>query len=439
MKAKKLIAVSAALVMCTSFVPTFTAMPVSATEAVEIPETTGIAEISETQNVSGFRIIPTLITNDGTKAYTMVNVSYLNKGAEKLAKDDNLTLAFRIKDGDKWYGWTPVDAYVGDQRGGMFNLIQDYSSDEMQFCVTKQPYPKIPAYSVDLSQEGMHEELSEPVLLNNPDENKLYKPAPSVIKATPSVQSRFHLGKQKTTRVTAKYGEQLEQTGPVSVTVSTNPEALGYKVSNVSFENASEQVTTGDITWQRDYATVSFDMEFDDVYDAHMADYVMHVNGLVGVNSGKAPKTFGYTTSLYDCMGEVAPFCNDSWGGPNQKVYMSQPVRIADEAIDLNTFDFNRNNYDQFTTNVFLVAERADGTEATFALKYNHVQGVQKLRQYQYRATLATPYPQGFNARLTDVKFRAYKFINNKGEAMKRLELPTRITEKGLEVSQRSF
>lgn len=435
MKAKKLIAVSAALLMCTSFVPSFTAMPVSATEAVEVPDT---VEVAETQNISGFRIVPTLITNDGSTPYNIINVSYFGKGAEKLAEEDNLTLAYRIKYRGQWYGWTPVDAYVRDQGGGKFNLLYNDSSDEIQFCVTSQPYPKIPAYSVDLSQEGMNEEISEKIVLNNAEENKLHNPAPHPIKTTPSVQTRFHLGKQKTTRVTAKFSEQLEQTGPLGVTVSTNPSALGYKVSNVSFENASEQVTTGDITWQRDFATVSFDLEFDDVYDAHMADYVLQVDGLVGVTSGKVPNSFGYTTSFYDCMGEIAPFCN-GWGGPNQKVFMSQPTRIADYAIDLNTFKFHRDNYDQFTTNVFLVAEKPDGTEATFALKYNHVQGVQKLRQYQYRATLATPYPEGFNARLTDVKFRAYKFINNKNEPTKRMELPTRITEKGLEVSQRSF
>lgn len=429
MKAKRLIAVSAAIIMCTSFVPAFTAMPVSAAGTEE----------NQSTDASGFRIVTTDVKSDGSsKPYTLINVSYLGMGAGKLAKEDGSTLAFRIMDHGKWYAWTPVDAYVGDEKGGLFNLIQDYSSDEVQFCVTKQPYPKVPAYNVDLSQEGMNEAISDPVILNNSEENKAYKPAPYIIKATPAFTSTFNVSKQKTAKVTLKFSEQLEQTGPLSVSVSTKPKGLNYSISNVSFQNGSENVTVGDVNYKSDYATVTFDMELDDVYDAQFADYYMQLNGLVGITSRKVPNSFGYTTSFYDCMGQIAPFCS-GWGGPDQKIYMSQPLPVSDTAIDPQTFDFNRNNYDQFTTNIFLVAQRGDGKEATFALKYNHANGVEKLRQMQYQATLAVPYPDGFNARETNVTFHAYKFINKKGEATKRIELPTRITDKGLEVSQKTF
>lgn len=424
MKAKKLIAALAVIMMSMSVAPAYATTPVSA------------AEIVDNQNISGFTINLDEVKEGSDDQYTSIEVSYFGKGAERLEEEDGLTLAYRVKYRGEWFGWTPVNAYVTDEKDGKSTVIQDYVSDEVQFCVTKQPYPKIPAYSVDLSEEGMNEAITEPVTLNNPEENKLYNPAPYVIKATPVFTSTFNILKNKTAKVTLKFSEQLKETGTPSVSVTTTPGLLNYEVSNISVENGSENVTTGDINWQRDYAIVSFDMELDDVYDAQFAEYKFQVNGLEGVTSGKAPNSFGYTTSFYDCVGQIAPFC-EGWGSIDQKIYMSPSLTVADYAIDPNNFYYDKNDYNQFTTNVFLVAVREDGKEGTFALKYNQSQAVDKLRQ-NYQATLAVPYPEGFNARQTNVEFRAYKF-NNKDGAVTVTELPTRITEKGLEVSQNTF
>lgn len=424
MKAKKLFAVTAAIMMCASFVPALRTTPVSAAEITTNEKTT-----------DGFKIYPELV-KEGNEQYTNIKVSYFGKGAEKLAKEDGLTLAYRVKYKGKWFSWTPIDAYVPDQKDGKSNIIQDYVSDAVQFCVTKQPYPKIPAYKDDLSKPGMHEDISAVVDLNNSDENKAYMAAPYVIHATPTFTSTFNVSKTKTAKVTLKYDEQLQAVGTPSITVSSDTEFLNHKVSNVTFKNGSEDVTTGHINWKRDYSIVSFDMELDDVYDAQFAIFNFKVNGLEGIDSHKAPNSFTYTTSFYDCKDQIAPFCYN-WGSIDQKVYMSPSLEVADNAIDPNNFYYNKYDYNQFTTNVFLVAEKQDGTSGTYALKYNHAQAVDKLRK-NYQATLAVPYPKGFNARQTNVKFRAYKFENKNG-AVTYKELPTRITEKGLEVSQGTF
>lgn len=424
MKAKKLFAVTVAAIMCATIAPTIKPMPVSAAEA------------ATDKQADGFKIYPELV-KDGNDQYSNIRVSYFGKGADKLAKENGLTIAYRIKYKGKWFSWTPLDAYVSDQKDGKSTILQDYSSDAIQFCVTRQPYPKIPAYSKDLSQDGLHEDISEQITLNNPDENKEYVAPPYVISATPVFTSTFNVSKTKTARVTLKYDEQLQAVGTPDITVTSDPDTLNHEVSNVKFENGSENVTTGDINWTRDYSIVSFDMTLDDVYDAQFANFNFQITGLEGVNSHKAPNSFGYTTSFYDCKDQVAPFCYN-WGSMDQVIYMSPSVQVADYAIDPSNYYYNQNAYDQFTTNIFVIAEKPDGTAGTFGLKYNQSQAVDKLRQ-NYQATLAVPYPKGFNARQdSDVTFRAYKFENKDG-AVTAKELPTRITDKGLEVSQNTF
>lgn len=428
MKTKKLFAIAASLMMCGSLTTALTTTPVKAADTTIVKQD------------SGFKIFPELVKN-GADQYTKIKVSYFGKGADKLEKEDGLTIAYRVKYKGKWFSWTPLNAYVSDQKDGKSSIIQDYVSDEVQFCVTKEAYPKSPSYKEDLSKDGYHEEITSAIALNNPDENKAYIAAPYVIHATPTFTQTFNVLKSKTAKVTLKYDEQLKVNGIPGVTVTTNPKYLNNKVSNLTFKNGSENVKTGDIVWKRDYSVVTFDMELDDVYDAQFADFTFQINGLVGVNSQKAPNNFTYTTSFYDCKEQVAPFCY-SWGSMDTKIYMSPSYNVADVAINPYNFYYSKYNFDQFTTNVFVVAEREDGKAKTVALKYNQSQAVDKLRG-KFQATLAVPYPEGFNARQTNVKFKAYKLENmNEGSIdakIKVTELPTRITDKGLEVSQGTF
>lgn len=429
MKTKKLLAVATSIMMCTSFATAFTSSPVFAAETT-----------SNTQTENGFQIYPELVRK-GNDQYSNIRVSYFGKGADKLEKEDGLTIAYRVKYKGKWFGWTPLNAYVSDQKDGKSTIIQDYVSDEVQFCVTKQPYPKIPAYTQDLSKAGYNEAITAPIALNNPDENKAYSPAPYVIHATPAFTQTFNVSKTKTAKVTLKYNEQLKVDGTPSVTVSATPASLNSKVSNLTFKNGTENVQTGDIHWQRDYSIVTFDMQLDDVYDAQFANFNFQINGLVGVNSQKAPNSFTYTTSFYDCKDQISPFCY-SWGSMNTKIYMSPSQPIADVAINPYNFYYSKSNFDQFTTNIFLVAQKDNGQATTVALKYNQSQAVAKLDQ-NFQATLAVPYPDGFNPNQSNVTFHAYKLVNeDEGSIDAKInvtELPTRITSKGLEVSQGTF
>lgn len=66
-------------------------------------------------------------TYDDGYEYNVLQISYNGKSAEKLAREDGLTIAMRCRYEGQWYAWTPLDAYSSESQDGSYSVIDSFA------------------------------------------------------------------------------------------------------------------------------------------------------------------------------------------------------------------------------------------------------------------------------------------------------------------------
>lgn len=397
----------------------FTTLAVTQTAFAE-PQTvfSGNGFVIGTEEVKG---------NDGF-TYTNVYTSYYGKSAELLSETENLNIAVRTYYNGTWNGWTPLEAYTGETADRSASILNSFNNQGLQFCVTDQPFPTTKlTFDHELSEAGYHIAISEPVMLDVPLENQQYQAPPYIASVTPAVTSTFNLASNgRTAHITAIYDQPLKATGDISVTVETPGVDVSTATSNLKWENITHR--------DQPASRVEFDVTFDESYNSQFAAHNFYLNNLVGESSGKQPNKISYMTTFYDCSEVYG--CDDNNGSAGSIIHMSQSRELGDGTIVLGE-DFINLDYfglESFDTNILLEAQNGSSSKI-FVLKYNYINSVAKLNA-GYQATLAVPYPQGFDG---NSSFKAYKFMKGTDGNYVGQELATRISSQGLEVSHGTF
>lgn len=392
--------------------------------AMVLGSTTVAAADTLAASKDGLEIRTDKTTDEEGLTSTAMYISYNGKSAEKTAREDGLTIAMRMMYGGQWYAWTPVDAYSAESEDGSCSYLESFKGEGFQYAVTNAAYPSSPSYPEDLSQAGLNIAITDPIYAEVPQENTEYKAAPYIIDAAPAVTSNFHLENTASTHVTVVYDEALEATGEVSLAVDTSPASLSYTTSNLKWQNSTAN--------GKEICTIEFDLTFDNSYNGQFAVYSFNYNNLVGVHSRKSPNSLKYTTSFYSCSEVYG--CDNNNGSASEILHMSPSDYVGHGSIDLDSYQYDPSIFGNFQTNVLLVADNGSGSDI-YVLTYNYVESVQKINK-GYKAIMAVPYPEGHGS---ESKYTAYKFMKQSDGSYRGLELPTKITAKGLEVNHNNF
>lgn len=359
--------------------------------------------------------------------YTEYTYSYNGMGIKEMSKlATPLHMAMRLSpDGNTWFGWSDMEMYYGKE-SSQANL---WYNGYVQFAVTEKAMDGIVSYNTDLSQEGNHIALSEAYRITESLGNSNYVAPPYAIEGTPSLTSVIAPEDQT---ITITYDENLKPDGnPISVTVIGNDtKHLDYNVGdgNVSWENGSEDVKVGNIEWTRETCKVTFQFNPDKTYNSQYQTYRFQINGLVGENSEKAPKSVGYVTYF-------------SPSGSCQNMHAVANIdNTVEQSFDPSNYVYNSSDWNSNGLGILLVATKEDGTTSLSDMSLSCKLSNERVRNGEIRVTIGVGYPDGFDPRYDgDVTFKAYRFVQNADGSSQAVELPCSQTDLGLRIVQERF
>jgi hypothetical protein len=363
-----------------------------------------------------------------------IEVSYNGKSYNTL-KEEGLYLAYRMDFGEDY--WTTVEYSMVSDDGTFSRFNAGTNFSKIQFAVFKVA----PNFAEDFYQGTQSSDyVATSAQIENGVTNRYYAP-PFASSTTPGVSGDLDPVPDEPYETTIVYDEVLQRVEGEEITVTVvkrdGSAWSGAKVENVKWDGKS---------------TLTFKFTPDGAYGA--ADQLIHVTGLVGVDSKQTPNnvSFRFTRKAVVC----SKVYND--GRLWMSVYGS-PVPVADQ-------DLSQDNYiNQIPTNqrsqLMLVASKPDDSQstemindatealggdssaimssATFSIDLVLCGCVQTVPDGSYMQ-VGFGFPDGYGPEDAGVTFKVYHYKQDAdGNITGIEEVPCVITEYGLVATVQSF
>lgn len=419
------------------------------------PDITGQGHLyQEVSNANGLKVMYNGDAIDGELQTGMYKVSYNGMGAGESIKHGKYMLMRTTKfyensnrwEYDKW-GYLLPDVYMFTDTETEV-ILSIPNADYVEFAVTSEA-----PGNYNGNEGGSIENLSfhgDPLLfdaytemLYNP--NGTYDAPPYVSKATPALTARVVVG--RTHHVEIIFDEMLQ--------LAEGAAGAGIDVSILD-ENttALENCKVENFAWDGN-STVTFNFTPSPMWLDDSVSYAFNVTGLVGVDSGKVPKSFSYTAANRRaiCAYRSSGYYFNLFGRPQLL-----------ENSDLAAKDFQEWKTEEgndvtlaMMTGLTLVASSPTHaqTDAMNSLIGGQL-GEKALKSETYNISLLTcnqnilsvgssvrisvGFPVGYGPNDEGVTFKAYHFLRDKyGEIIGLEEIPCIVTRYGLVIQCKSF
>jgi hypothetical protein len=278
------------------------------------------------------------IKGDGTDNSEYIEISYNGKSSDAL-KEEGLYLAWRVDFGTDF--WTTVEIGMVSDDGTVSKFNTGTRFDQIQFAVLNVA-PNFAEDYYDSTQTS--DFVATSAQIQNGVTNTYIAP-PFASSTTPGVSGDLDPVPDEPYETTIVYDELLQRVENEEITVTV------VKRDGTAWSGAKVE----DVKWDGK-STLTFKFTPDGAYGA--ADQLIHVTGLVGVDSKQTPNnvSFRFTRKAVVC----SKVYND--GRLWMSVYGS-PVPVADQ-------DLSEENYiNQIPTNqrsqLMLVASKPDDTQSS--------------------------------------------------------------------------
>lgn len=408
----------------------------------------------EVSNANGLKVLYNEDAIDGGLQTGMYKVSYNGMGAAESIKQGKYMLMRTTKYHEKTNRWEygrwgyllpDVYAFTDTETEAVLSVP---NADYVEFAVTSE----VPG-NYNGNEGGSIENLNfhgDPLLfdaytevLYNP--NGSYVAPPYVLRAAPALTAKILVG--QTHHMTVVFDETLELAEGAS---KAEIEVSISEKNTTALENCKVE----NFAWDGD-STVTFDFTPSKMWLDDSVTYVFHIKGLVGIESGKAPKSFSHTAANRRsiCAYRSKGYYLNMFGRPQLL-----------ENSDLSAKDFQQWKTEEgndvtleMMTGLTLVA--SSPTHAQTDHMNNLIGGQlgdKALKSETYNISLLTcnqnilsvgtsiriavGFPAGYGPDDEGVTFKAYHFLRDKhGEIIGLEEIPCIVTRYGLVIQCKSF